>query len=147
MQIMKASTIQFGMNRTQKNVGKMAMAAFALGAAGCSPQTQSYITGKYTELPPPPASSRMVVNMSSENENNFLRTSITWNQDKNAFTLRDIHYSTTTIHPGTFFEQGGYEQPIRDQEVFAGGVIVDQVNKKLLLPNGKKVDGPTGTIN
>ncbi len=145
-----SSSVQFGAGRFQKFIRKATLgatlAAGILGVSGCSPQVKSYWSGTYTNLPKPPASARAQLSISTEEDGTVFITYITWNGDKNRFERKDTHYTTTTLSPGTFSEAGGYVQEVRSGEVLAGGIIVDQKAKKLILPNGNFVDGPSGNI-
>ncbi len=123
--------------------------AVILGAAlltGCSPQQSSYWTGNYTKLPPPPATARMQLGVSTEDDGTVFINYVTWNKDSARFERKDIHYTTTSLAPGTFSQAGGYEQEIHDGEVLYGGAIVDQAAGKILFADGKYIEGKTGNI-
>lgn len=113
---------------------------------GCSPQTKSYYAGLFSQIPDPPKESRLRLDPSTESDGTLFISYVIWNDQEKRFTWKDIHYSTTRINRGSFKEMGGYEQRIRDGEVLPGGVIIDQENKRILLPSGLYVDGPTGDI-
>lgn len=118
----------------------------SVAVTGCSPQEKSYWTKSFTALPDPPSNARLQLGVSTEDDGKIFINYVVWDDRTNQFKRQDIHYSTTTLKPGTYFEMGGYEQRIKDGEVLYGGAIVDQANKKILLSDGNYVDGPTGDV-
>lgn len=123
-----------------------AVLATAAAMSGCSPQEKSYWTSSYTELPPPPAEARMQLGVSTEDDGTVFINYVIWDAEKGEFARKDIHYTTTVMHPGSFQEAGGYKQKVHDGEVIYGDAIVDQKAGKILLSNGNSIDGKTGNI-
>jgi hypothetical protein len=150
--------VRFGMGETGKKAGFIATTVVLLGLGGfvvtqmpgCSPQTKSYWTGAYTDLPEPPENFRLQTGSSTEDDGTVFINYVLWDQKHQKFYRADIHYTTENRllpgHSSSFREMGGYKQRIVDGEVLTGGVIVDQASKTLILPDGNRVDGPTGNI-
>lgn len=132
-----------GLSRAAIGAGVLVAAA---ALSGCSPQTNSYWTGSYTELPPPPPAARMQIGVSTEEDGTVFINYVMWNKDDGVFERKDIHYSTTMTNVSGFSEMGGYKQKIHDGEVLSAGVIVDQTNQVIILPNGNRIEGKTGNI-
>lgn len=143
---LRAALDSIGLSPTTIGVG--ILSAAALFSSGCSPQSKSYWSGTYTPLPDPPASCRLVLNTSTEDDGTIFINYVEWDTKTDSFVRRDTHYSTKGVvgNWGDFKEYGGYEQKIRDGEVLVNGAIVDQAGKKIDIGNGRFVDGPTGNI-
>jgi hypothetical protein len=123
-----------------------ALLATAAAVSGCSPQDKSYWSSTYTDLPPPPAEARMQLGVSTEDDGTVFINYVIWDAGKGEFARKDIHYTTTVMHPGSFQEAGGYKQKIHDGEVIYGDAIVDQKVGRIILSNGNTIDGKTGNI-
>jgi hypothetical protein len=139
------------LRRGMANLGtEVTLVALGLTLAGCSPQTKSYYSGSFTDLPPPPPDARLQLSVSTEQDGTVFINYVTWDQKSTSFVRKDIHYTSEKMlqlaNYGDFREAGGYKQTIRDGEVLMGGAIVDQAAHKILLPNGTAVDGPSGNI-
>lgn len=121
-----------------------------LSLIGCSPKYKSLLSGSYTNIPSPPAAARIQVGVSTESNGDVLINYICWDKDNSKFVRRDVHYTTgnwTGIgQSNEFQEKGGYLQSILNGEVLSGGIIVDQRQGRLTLPNGYYIEGPTGSI-
>lgn len=143
---LRSALESIGLSPSTLGIGLLSVAT--LFTAGCSPQSKSYWTGAYTKLPDPPASARLVLNTSTEDDGTVFINYVEWNQKTSEFIRRDTHYSTKGIigNYGNFSELGGYEQRIRDGEVLVNGAIIDQKEKRIDLGDGRYVDGPTGNI-
>lgn len=140
------SSLGRSLRRAARAAGVSALGVAMGIAAGCSPQEKSYWAGSFTKLPDPPANARMQLSTSTEQDGTVFINYIVWDASTNQFARKDIHYSTTFSGPGTFSECGGYSQKIRDGEVLYGGAIVDQANGKIILPDGKVIEGATGNV-
>ena len=77
----------------------------------------------------------------------MLRSRVIWDQDKPQFLLRHEYFNVYNNHGGL---EGAIESSLNHGDtlsgVFPAGTVVDQFNQKLILPDGKKIDGPTGDI-
>lgn len=116
------------------------------GMEGCSPKASSYWFGSYSKLPDPPSDARLQIGVSTESDGAVFINYIVWDSSANLFKRKDIHYTTTTLHPGSFTEAGGYMQRILDGEVLASGAVVDQQRGVILLPGGLVLDGRSGDV-
>lgn len=130
---------------TRTGVGVLLMGGAAL-LSGCSPQNKSYWNNTFTALPNPPAEARMQLGVSTEEDGTVFINYVTWNAESKQFERKDVHYTTTVTHPGSFSAAGGYSQKIHHGEVLYGDAIVDQHAGKILLGNGNSIDGETGNI-
>ena len=120
--------------------------ASAVMLGGCSPQEKSYLYSSYTDLPPPPAEARMQLGASTEEDGTVFINYVIWDGAAKEFVRKDIHYTTTITHPGTFSSAGGYQQNIHHGAVLYGDAIVNQKEGKIHLSNGNVIDGKTGNI-
>lgn len=81
---------------------------------------------------------------------NFIlqQDAVVWDVDAQQFCLRLDFYNNAKIND----DDGSrpYERPLNHGEVLPGtlvaGAMVDQVNKRITLPDGRWIDGPTGNI-
>ncbi len=119
------------------------LASALLGAGGTS-----FWLGTYTPIPAPPKEARMQMSLSTESGDHVFVNYLIWDKDQERFRRQDIHYATSNglINTNEFKERGGLVQDVHDGEILSGGVIVDQLRKRLILPSGYLVDGPTGNI-
>lgn len=73
---------------------------------------------------------------------------VVWDVDTQRFCLRLDFYSNTKQKQDNGNDP--YERPLNHGEVLPGtlvaGAMVDQVNKRITLPDGRWIDGPTGNI-
>ncbi len=97
---------------------------------------------RYSSNPTP--DSRLVA--VSYDEKHMVRSRVVWDAEKENFLIR--HESFWFCSDGRL--DNAIESPLNHGDalsgVFPAGTIVDQFNRKLILPDGKKIDGPTGDI-
>jgi hypothetical protein len=69
---------------------------------------------------------------------------VVWDTPSDTFKLR------TDIYDGSHCRVSGYELDVPHgialSDDFVAGAIVDQVSKKIMLPDGRSIDGPTGDV-
>lgn len=137
----------------RQNLNRLgALAGAAILLAGCrSPSGQSYVNNAQIGVPMPPAEARITINISTDENDNLFINYISWDSASSKFVRKDVHYTATSsavlsTYSNEFEQKGAYVQPIRDGEVLASGIIVDQEKGILLMPGGYTMDGKTGDI-
>lgn len=104
------------------------------------------VTVDAREMPTPPPEVRLELNTPTINGKYVVADYITWDDAQESFTRKQIQYARLLISPTKLSPLGHTQQTIQDNHVFANGTRVDQTNKFILLPNGDRIDGPTGDL-
>jgi hypothetical protein len=82
----------------------------------------------------------------SYDEKHMIRSRVIWDAEQQHFLIR--HESFWFCSDGRL--DNAIESPLNHGDtlsgVFPAGTVVDQFNQKLILPDGKKIDGPSGDI-
>ncbi len=135
--------IQFG-NVEDRNYQPSALASALLGPSGTS-----FWMGTYTPIPAPPPQARMQMSVETGGPAHLYVNYLIWDQKAQCFKRQDVHYAASNgfFATNAYNERGGLVQEVNDGEVLYGGVIVDQLNKRLILPNALFMDGPSGNIS
>jgi hypothetical protein len=68
---------------------------------------------------------------------------IVWDSEQSCFLLR---LESVSQEQGEFYEFGASEKRFESNTLWEDGVFVDVKNKRLILPNGCFIDGPTGEM-
>lgn len=68
---------------------------------------------------------------------------VVWDTPSNSFKLRVDNYLMVTQHDS--FEKILHHGTVLSDD-FVAGAVVDQVGQKIILPDGRWIDGPTGDI-
>jgi hypothetical protein len=102
------------------------------------------VTADAREMPAPPPEVRLELNTPTINGKHVVADYITWDDAQECFTRKQIQYARLLISPTKLSPLGYTQQAIEDNHVFANGIRIDQTNKFILLPNGDRIDGPTG---
>ena len=141
-QFMPISKVRFG-DVEDRNNKPSALASALLGTTGTS-----FWLGTYTPIPEPPVQARMQMSVEAAGPGHLYINYLTWDNEAQRFKRQDVHYATSNglFTTNSFEERGGFVQEVHDGEVLYGGVIVDQLNRRLILPNALFMDGPTGNI-
>jgi hypothetical protein len=128
------------------NYAAIALTSLSFGLAGCGDSQTKAWQGGFTPFPKAPASARLQTDLDRDGAIVHV-TYVVWDAPSSVFENKTIMYtamSASGFRSATFRERGGTTQPLRDGEVIEAGVVVDQVNGRLILPTGAYIDGPTG---
>jgi hypothetical protein len=120
----------------------------ALASAILGPGGTSFWMGTYTPIPEPPLQARMQMSVETAGPAHLYVNYLIWDNQSQRFKRQDVHYAASNglFATNAFSERGGFVQDVHDGEVLYGGVLVDQLRRRLILPNSLFMDGPTGNI-